>query len=211
MNTNQKLEIIKQYPLFADLPKDELLYLAEKAAEKVFPPNTVILSQNSPAEEVLLIYKGLIKIYIINEDGKNIPIRTKGPLYIIGEINIVDDERTATLETIQETHALSFSLSYMKQLLLKYPSFGFNLLKIVVEKLRVANKQTEYYFSASLKERTWAMIQAMASHFLNSEISLSQEELADIVGATRGKVTEVLQELQNEKLISLDYRKIRVL
>ncbi len=211
MNSRQKLEILKQYPLFNDLGEKELLRLAEKAKEKIFPSRTVILSQDQSAKEVLFIYKGLIKIYIINTDGKIIPIRTIGPLYIVGEINIIDEGKTATIETIQETHAFAFSLSDMKQLLLKYPSFGFNLLKVVVEKLRAANQQTEYYFSTSLKQRTLAIIQTLASHFPNKGITLSQEELADIIGATRAKVTEALQELQGEKLISLEYRKIQVL
>lgn len=211
MDNRQKLAILKQYILFKDLPEKELSLLAQKAKEKIFSNHTIILSQTEPAKEVLLIHEGLIKIYILNEEGKTIPIRIKGPLYIVGEINIVDGDRSATIETLQPTHALSFPIHEMKRLLLTYPHFSFNLLGIIVEKLRAANKQTEYYFSASLKERTWTIIRTMAVYFSNKEITLSHEELSDTIGATRAKVTEALQELQQEKLIAISYRNIRVL
>lgn len=211
MTIQQRLEILKKYPLFNNLGEKELQILAEKAVEKSFPTHSIILSQGQLAKEVLLIHKGLVKIYIANEDGKNIPIRTMGPFYLIGEVNIFDEEKTATIETIQETQAFAFSFNEIKRLLLNYPTFGYNLLKIVVEKLHAANKQTEYYFSTSLKDRTWTMIQAIANHFPNKDIPFSQEEIADMVGATRAKVTEALQELQNDHLISIQYKKIHVL
>ena len=211
MTTDQKIKLLQQFPLFKDFTTQEMQEIAQKAAEKIFPVHTMILSQDKPAQEVLFIYKGLITIYIVEPEGRIIPIRTKGPLYITGEINIVDNERNATIETLQETHALTLRIEECKQLVLNYPKFGYELLKIIVEKLRAANKSTEYYFSTSLKERTWTILQDISQHFPNNEITLSQEELANLIGATRARITEVLNELENENLITLAHRKIHVL
>jgi len=211
MTIKRKLQILMQYPLFDGFHQDKLLLLAGNAKEKLFPRGSIILNQNEATKEVLFIYEGLISIYILNANGKSIPIRTKGPMYIVGELNIVDNQPNTTIEAIQETKALGLRISDMQELLLAYPIFGSNLLKMVVEKLRVANTKAEYYFSTPLKQRTWSTLEAIASHFPNREIALSQEKLADNIGATRAKVAEVLQELQNEKAISLAYRKIQVL
>ena len=211
MKNKEKLEILRQYPLFNCLPEKEIIILAEKAKEKVFPPHSIIVSQYEVAKEVLFIYKGLIQIYIINSDGKIIPIRTKGPNYIVGEMNIIDKEKTATIETIHETHAISLPTEEFKKLLFIYPQFCFHLLEIMTEKLRAANRKAEHYVSVPLKERTWNLLQSIASHYPNGEVTLSQEELANSVGATRAKVGEALQALQNEKLLALAYKKIQLL
>jgi len=211
MTTDQKASLLQKFPLFKDFKDKELQEIAHKTTEKIFPSHTIILSQDEPAQEVLFIYKGLITIYILQAEGKTIPIRTRGPLYITGEINIVDNERNATIETLQETHALTLSIEECRKLVLTYPHFGYELLKVIVEKLRAANRSTEYYFSAALKERTWTILQDLANHFPDKEITLSQEELSDIIGATRARITEVLQELKQDNLISLSHRKITIL
>ncbi|SRR5258706_4953559 len=211
MTFQQKLEIIQKFPLFEGVDYKQLHSLAEDAIEKNFSPQSIILSQDKIAENILLIYKGLIKIYIMTSEGKIVPIRTRGPMYIIGELNIIDSEKTATVETIQETCALALSIDECRRLLKTNAAFGYNLFKIVVEKLRAANQQAEYYFSSPLKERTWSILQAMSSHFPNKEIALSQEEIANIIGGTRARISEALNELENQKLIAISHRKIHVL
>lgn len=211
MTTDQTISLLQQFHLFKGFNSQEMQEIAHHATEKIFPTHTIILSQDHPAQNVLFIYKGLICIYIMNPDGKIIPIRTKGPLYISGEINIVDNERSATIETLQETHALAISVEHCRKLVLTYPHFGYELLKIIVEKLRAANRQTEYYFSASLKDRTWTIVQDLATYFPDRTIPLSQEELANIIGATRARITEVLQELKHENFIIIAHKQIKVL
>lgn len=210
MTTKQKYGNLQKCPLLKDFPEKDLYTLAGIAKEKIFPSFTNILSQHEPAREVLFIYRGLVSIYISNAEGKIIPIRTKEAPYIVGELNIVDDKANTTIKTLQQTYALVLPVMYLRKLLVASPLFARNLLSLTVEKLRIANKQTEHYFSTSLKYRTWTIIQGMADYFPNNEISLSQEELADIVGATRAKVGEALQELKDEKLLSIFYKKIQV-
>jgi len=92
-----------------------------------------------------------------------------------------------------------------------YSHFTINLLETWAKKVRVINKQRENNFSLQLKERTLYALQILSTHFPNNEISLAQEELALIVGASRARVTEVLNELEKQKLIALSNRKIKFL
>jgi CRP-like cAMP-binding protein len=92
-----------------------------------------------------------------------------------------------------------------------YPPFAKNLLLLWAEKVRNTNQQREALFSLPLKERTRATLKALAPHFSNNEIPLTQEELSTIIGASRARVTEVLHELEKEKVISFSTRNIRFL
>lgn len=208
MITYHKAQILRQHILFRDLTLKELLLFADKTKEKIFPAKTAIINQSQPADAVYFIYKGLVKIYILNKEGKIIPIRIKEPQYIVGELNLFDNESTATVETLQETHTLVISKEDCKKLIMEKPRFAFNFLRMITEKLHAANNQANDYFSLRLKERTLEILKTLASHFPDNIISLSQEELAFIIGASRARVTETLDELACLKIISLARRKI---
>src|SRR5258708_1300928 len=210
MTIQEKIKILQSHFLFQDLGINELERLAEKIREKVFPARTLIISQSEPIDTVYLIYKGIVEIYFLTDEGKIIPIRVKEPPYVVGELNLFDELSIGSVEAIQEVHTLMISMHEFIELIKKYPGFGLNVLKIVIEKLRAANKETINYITKCLKERTWTLLQVMAPHFSNKEIALSQEELSLIVGATRARITEVLNELEEQKLVTLSHRKIKV-
>jgi len=161
---------------------------------------------------VYFIYQGLVKVYLINREGKYIPVKVTGEKDFVGDLGAVDDGPVpATVEAIQETHALAISKDDFKQVIHSYPQFAINLIDLWAKKVRIINEQRENSYSLPLKERVLSALQTLAPHFTNDEITLTQEELANIVGATRARVTEVLNELQTEKYIQLANRKIIVL
>lgn len=210
MTIQEKITILKSYFLFSDLSNSELEEIAQEAQEKVFPPKKLLITQDEPTAGVYIIYKGLVKSYLISIEGKIIPLRATPPMGIVGEVEIIDDHPRVNVEALQETHVLWFTKPYFKTLL-KKPSVTFHLLSIVTQKLRNANRREAEQISLSLKERTWDILQTLSQHFQNKEISLSQEEFAMLVGATRARVTEILNDFEKEKLISLAHKKITVL
>lgn len=211
MTTQEKINILKSYSLFSDLSSQELEHLASSAKEKVFPKNSFLIHQDQPANAVYLIYKGLVQIYMESVDGKVIPIRVKGPLYMVGELNLFDNEATTHVEALQDTNTLAIDKQVLLGLLKKSSSLSIKLLQEITEKLRAANKNAQEYASVELKDRTWHILQSLSSHFPNKEITLSQEELSFIVGASRARITEVLDKLVKENVISLSHKKIHIL
>lgn len=211
MTIKEKITITKSFSPFAILPKKELVVLAKHAKEKIFPIKSFLVEQGKPAEVVYLVYGGLIQIYISTGEGKTIPIRVKEAPYIVGEMNLFDNLATTNIQVLQQTFTLVLSQKIFLKLLSTYPRVSLELLKTFNEKLRAANLHTEYFFSQRLKERLLTILQTLAKHFPNNEIYLSQEELAYIVGASRSKVTIILDELQKDNIISLSHKKIHLL
>lgn len=211
MDTAEKSTIIKDFSLFESLTDQELTSIAQHAKQIVFPPHTTIISQEKPGEGVYVIYKGLIRVFMFSKEGRVIPIKIKSNPYILGVMDAINNERTSTIETIRETHTLLIPRESFKKILLENAHLTFSVLQMVTKKLRETNMQTEYYFSSTLLDRTLHILKELAPFFSENTITLSQEEIADIVGATRARVTEVLNELSNQKLVSLSQRKILVL
>jgi CRP-like cAMP-binding protein len=212
MTIAEKIEIMKTHPLFKGLDEDALHFIAKRTKEKIYEPHSIIVRHGDPATTVYVIYKGVFKIYVINEEGKQIPVRTTGEKYFVGDLGSVDgDPIPGTVETLQETHVLILSKEDFNLIISKYTPFAINLLHLWGQKVRGANKQREINYSLQLKDRTFETLQTLASYFPNNEIALSHEELASILGATRARVTEVLNEFVKEKRIILSNRKITIL
>lgn len=211
MTIEEKITLIKKFSLFDSLNDQELIFTAQNAKPVVFSPQETIISQDKSGEGIYAIYKGLIRVFIISKDGKVIPIKIKSDPYIIGIVDVIDNERASIIEAIQETHALFIPKDCFIKIIRENARVTFSVLQLVTKKLRETNLQTEYYFSSPLKDRILHILRELAPFFPENTIILSHEEIADIVGATRARVTEVLDELSNQKIISLSQRKILVL
>jgi CRP/FNR family cyclic AMP-dependent transcriptional regulator len=212
MTIDEKKRILKEHPLFRGLNETALDFTAERVKEKTYPPHTHIINQDDIVDNVYFIYQGLVKVYLVSQEGKYIPVKVTGEKDFVGDLGAVDNGPVpATVEAIQETHALAINKADFNQVIYNYSQFAINLLDLWAKKVRIINEQRENSFSLPLKERVLSALQTLAPHFTNNEITLTQEELANIVGATRARVTEVLNELQTEKFIQLANRKIKVL
>lgn len=210
MTFEEKKVILQSHPLCNGLDDEAITFLTKHAQTKNFQPQSIIVHQGERANFVYIIVKGLIKIYLIHESGKYIPVKTSGEREFIGDLGAIDGKLIpANVEAIQEVLALLIPKEIFIQALTKYPTFALNLLQSWANKVRAINQQRES--SLNLKERTLSALKTLAQHFPDKTITLSQEELASIVGATRARVTEVLNELEKERNITHTKRTIIVL
>jgi Mn-dependent DtxR family transcriptional regulator len=64
--------------------------------------------------------------------------------------------------------------------------------------------------SKNLTDRTLNTLKTLANYFSNNDITLSQEQIASIIGATRARVTESLNTLEERGTITLSHKKIHL-
>jgi len=212
MTLQEKQHIISNHPVFTGLQKELIDFVAERVQEKNYSSHEIIIRQGDKSDAVYLIYNGLYKVYILNDEGKPIPVKTSEVQDFVGDLGVVDGKPVpATVEALQETNALIISKENFLLVMNTYPSFVRHLLNLWGKKVRIINEQRENSFSLQLKERTLFILKKLAPAFPNNTITLSQEEIAFMVGATRARVNEVLHELEQEKKISLAHHTIQIL
>src|SRR5256712_62912 len=101
---------LAQVPIFRRAGAGELEQLGSVAKRESFKPNTVVFFQGDRADKVYVILSGGAKVYQQAEDGKQKIIGTLGPGEIFGELTLLDGrERSATVETIDQTEMLSIA------------------------------------------------------------------------------------------------------
>lgn len=208
MDTHQKIEILKKFELFKNLSSPQLKLISIKVTEKKFLKKDLLIEQDDSDDSVYLIYEGIARIYRLNEDGREINLTVVGEGQAIGEMTpIVGGVRTAYAEAQTNLSAFVLKGSDLRNLI-KDDEIAINFLKVFCERLAYANKHLEEVMSQSLKDRTLALLTSLSKQLSTKAIEITQEELANILSATRPRVSEVLQELEKEKSIELSHRTI---
>lgn len=212
MSTEEKKSIIASLPIFHGLSSQELDLLTQITNEKVLAPHSIFIKQDDTSRDVYFILSGNVRVYKLTEEGKEVHLALLSSGDIVGEMALIDNEpRSANVETIQETQLLFIRGSDFDNLLLHHPEMNIHLLRILSKRIREIDTNTERISTKTLPERTLDTLNILAHHFKNRKITLSQEELSLIIGATRARVTEALQILQNEGKVKVEHRKIHVM
>lgn len=212
MEFANKIKAIQSSTLFKDLSENQIKLLAEMVYEQTIPSNTVFIEQGDIPNAAYFIVEGGIKIYTITENGDMVTFSVLGPNEVVGEMSIIDEEpRSAYAETIKNSRVLILTKADFNKILKDYPLVTISLLRTLSKRLRETNQHIEDILSKNLAERTWKVLESLSKYFSNKNIKLSQEELANIIGATRARVTEVLNDLQKKGKITLSHKQIQVI
>lgn len=194
------------------MDKADLEKFTQYLTKKVFQQGEILIEQDDVPDSTYIIISGSVKVYRLLESGEQISLAILGSDEIIGELSLINDEpRSAYVEAINETQVLELKKQDFLNILLENPQTAINLLKTLSKRVRETNQKLEDIVSQNLYVRTWKTLQTLSNHFPSRNITLSQEELAEIIGATRARVTEVLNQLQNDGKITLSHRHIQII
>jgi len=117
---NAKVELLQRVPFFAGLSVAELDAVATAAEESTVPSGETLLSEATPAGDVVVFLDGAAAI---EKDGET--IGTIGPGDVVGEIGVVMRmRRTATVTTTMPSHLLVIEADAFRSLLDLIPALA---------------------------------------------------------------------------------------
>src|ERR1044071_4853486 len=110
MNTSQKKPAVgertmalKAVPFFTQLSDKELDVVRAAASEKNYPKNAVVLTEGETGDSLYMIQSGKVKVFIGDEEGREIILKILGPGAFFGEMSMIDKQpRSASVTTRSE-------------------------------------------------------------------------------------------------------------
>ncbi len=163
------------------------------------------------------LVKGIIKIYKTGFDGKDQIIRFAKPGDIMGFRSTITGELACTTTKVIEDAAVCYVPGdLVKSFVKSNGEFAMDLLEVACNELGEANDYITDIAQKTVRERLAEVLIHLKWTFnLDSEsflqISLTREELANIVGTATESVIRLLSEFKQDKLIELHGRKIKIL
>ncbi len=184
--------------LIAGLNNPALEAIAEQGRVRHFPKNTVIINEGDHGDSIFLILSGMVKVYAVGSEGKEVALNFIGKGEMVGELAMDGEPRTASVMTIEPTACVMMSRAQLHDTIKNNPNFALQLISMLVKRTRRATREVKRLALESVYARIAALFDEDAvvkGAFKQLPYKLTQQELASRVGASREMVNRVLKEL----------------
>jgi CRP/FNR family cyclic AMP-dependent transcriptional regulator len=132
----EKMMLIRQVPIFAQLDADDLEELATIVEERRVEPGRDVFREGEVGDAVYLVVKGRVRVYV-GADGSESTLAELGPGACIGEMAVLDaSPRSASVRALERTRALRVPGEGFKRLMSERPEMSEAIVAELVRRMR---------------------------------------------------------------------------
>ena len=215
MGVVQDPNMLVEFPLFRGLAPEQLARVNERLHRKTVPAGTNMITAEQPGEVVYLLVEGTVKILVEQLDGREVILAFLGAGDTVGEMSLVDSAgRSANVMTMEKCTFLWMDRATFQDCLKNVSEFTQNLVRLLAGRLRMANEQIQSLSSLDVAGRLARQLLAFTERYGSSEegngggvkinLRLTQTDLAELVGASRERVNQVMVEFRQKGYLSVD-------
>jgi len=203
--------------IFKYLTPDEVDALNFEKDFRHYKRGDILYQEGNRISGFFCIHRGIIKVFKTGFDGKEQIIRFAKKGDIIAYRSVLSNELACTSAKVIEDCQVCFIPSEILISFIKTnPSYAIELLKLACHELGEANSFITDIAQKTVRERLAEVLLFLVNDFgLDNDsflnISLTREELANIVGTATESVIRLLSEFKSDKLVELNGRKIKIL
>lgn len=128
--------------LFQGLKVEDLRALGARTEVRELPADALLIKQGDPADSLLAILKGKVKVYLIDTNGQEFVVDVRGAGGYVGEMMLDDKPRSAWVKTIEPSAFAVIPRNEFKSLLLANPEVALQVIKNLIRMARGANVRT---------------------------------------------------------------------
>ncbi len=208
---------LKSFDIFKGLTDAELESINQSLICDSYKRGDIIYSEGSRINGSYIVSSGVLKIYKTGFDGKEQIIRFAKEGDLIGFRSIVSDELACTTaRVIQDAVLCYFPGDVITSFIKGNPEFAMALMRLTCRELGESNKYLTDIAQKTVRERLAEVLLLLMDTFdlddnHTLQISLTREELANMVGTATESVIRLLSEFKSDKLIELNGRNIKLL
>ena len=208
------IEHLRKVPLFARLDAPELSAIAQLAQRRTFEQRDIIVQQADAGGELFVIVEGHVKVISAGMDGRDSALNIMGPGEVFGEVSLLDGgPRSATVAALDACSLLSIRREPFMRFLESSPRTAIELLKVLTSHLRKLTERSEDVAFLRVGGRLAKRIAGIAERYgeprpdgaLRVPFKLSQQEIGDLVNATRESANKQLKAWEDGGLLSHDH------
>ncbi len=205
---------LQNIPLFSGLPDQDVQSLLKLAMPRNFAKNALVIREGAEGESLFIVTVGKVKVYLNDDNGKEIILSVLGPGDFIGELALIDDDsRSASVMTMEPSEFLVLPKAAFRDHLRKNPDLAMNIMRVLATRLRAADQMIG---SLALMDvfgrvaRTLTQLAKPAEGRLVVTDRYTQQDIANMVGASREMVSRIFRDLTTAGLIQVEHGQIVV-
>jgi CRP/FNR family transcriptional regulator len=209
-------EALSGLPLFAALSDDAGAALHVAMQHEKFARGDVIFNEGDKGDKLYAVVEGKIKLARTAADGRENVQAVLGPGEMFGELSLFDPRpRTAGAVAVTDSVLASLAHDDLRPWIASRPDVAVELLRALVQRLRRTNDVLADIVFSDVPARVAKALLSLAKRFgqpssdgIHVMHDLTQEELAQLVGASRETVNKALADFSSRGWIRIESRAV---
>lgn len=193
--------------------------LAAQLETVSYPRGSAILSEGEMGDRLYIVLEGKIKLGRHSPDGRENLLAIMGPADMFGELSVFDPgPRTATAIAVTDVKLATMDRAAMRTWIAQRPDIAEQLLRVLARRLRRTNNSLADLIFTDVPGRVAKALLQLARQFGTREEAairvthdLTQEELAQLVGASRETVNKALADFGQRGWLRLEGKSVVIL
>ena len=128
--------------LFQGLKGEDLRALGARTEVRSLPSDALVIRQGDPADSLLAILRGKVKVYLLDANGQELVVDVRGAGGYVGEMMLDDKPRSAWVKTVEPSEFAVIPRNEFKALLLANPELALQIIKNLIRLARGSNVRT---------------------------------------------------------------------
>lgn len=212
------LETLSRAGIFQGVDPVAVRALISELETVRYPRSATIFNEGEPGDRLYIITSGKVKLARHSHDGRENLLTVMGPSDMFGELSIFDPgPRTSSAICVTEVHCATMNSETLHNWINAHPEISDQLLRVLARRLRRTNAALADLIFTDVPGRVAKTLLQLANRFgvqegsvLRVNHDLTQEEIAQLVGASRETVNKALATFSTRGWIRLEGKSVLI-
>lgn len=207
-----KLWYLSQISIFEEVSREEMREIDQLDTIHHFnwiTKNALVQTPESAREGLYFVKEGKLRLYKLNESGKQFTLGILARGNIFGELNSFSfGTRGVYIEALEPSLLCTMSEPQFERLMINRPRLALKFLKALSDRLHEREEQLEQLALHGLRERLLHLLSTLSAKFgivqdgyALIDLPLSHQEIANMLSASREAVSALMSELAKEGIV----------
>lgn len=193
------------------LPPPLLERLAAGTVARPFPKNAVIVTEGDENDRLFVLLSGCAKVYISDENGREIELNRLGPGEYFGEVALDGGPRSASVMALEDCRCAVIRHADLTTVFAAQPEFARHMIGKLAHRVRALTDNVRSLAWIDVYGRVARLLLELADEKdgrLSIESCPTQKDIAQRIGASREMVNRILADLADGGYIRKDRSRI---
>ncbi|MGH8676262.1 MAG: Crp/Fnr family transcriptional regulator [Burkholderiales bacterium] len=180
------------------LAQDELKAISSHGAVRSYPKQAVILNEGDSSDSLYIVLEGRVKAFVADAAGHEVVLSTMGPGEYFGEMALDRRPRSASIMTLAPSKFLIVPGDEFRAFVADNPGFALSLVEKLIHRVRALTESVKSLAFMDVYGRVARLLLELAEDRDGRLVigeRLTQQDIANRVGASREMVSRILKDL----------------
>jgi CRP/FNR family cyclic AMP-dependent transcriptional regulator len=188
--------------------------LARGGQVRSMPRNSVFIHEGERGDSLFVILSGRAKVFVADADGREMVLDIHGPGDYVGEMALDGQPRAASVMAMEPTVCSVLTRDALRAAIVANPDLAMSLIFTLIERMRIATEKVRNLALMDVYGRVARLLLSLAVEQPDGKLvvpeRLTQQDIADRVGASRDMVSRIFKDLTTGGYVTVVDRQITI-